>query len=304
MESSPLLIIFWVAVISVAVGLFIKSRRSKHAPENLPQLFLFWKKQSILHKLKVISCWAFFLYTLSPIYLPVIDVMMDFELGYIDHLEDMFNVYYDDVYDVYPVISAIETYFLNVGVSAALMALLTEASLKDLSAWIKKTPIAINLIRRSGDSLMLNPSISFAYACKMSNDVKRLHTVKMILNPIFSFLTAMCISGFIDNLLTYTVMQSLGHVSYDEVLGSVFATPAVIIGIVCLIAPTVITIALSKKVAARLIFIRTHLSAPAEEHTDPTPTPTPAPAAAPSPRPHFNDDGDISTAFGGSKNGR
>ena len=41
-----------------------------------------------------------------------------------------------------------------------------------------------------------------------------------------------------------------------------------------------------------------------DPNPDPTPTPTPAPAEAPTPRPHFNDDGDISTAFGVSKNGR
>ena len=293
--------IFWVALIVIIIGLISKFKKAKYAPENLPQLFISWKKKSLIHMLKVLSTWAFFLYTFSPIILQILDLIMDYELGYIDYIEDLLYVEINSYSDFIPIISAIETYFLNVGVSGAIMNFLKEASIKDLSSYLKKTPIASELIRTSGDTFMLNPSIAFAHTCNVFKDVRRAHTTKLIIAPICSFITAMCVSSFIDAVITFSYEQSRYPSSSEEMIESIFTTPAFIIGLICLILPIIISISLSRKANKRMYEARTHICAPRATHSSPSPSPTPAPAptAAPTRRTYYNDDGDVSKAFGG-----
>ena len=305
MESSPLFIVFLVVAIAVIVGRLIKSRKQQYRPESLPQLFDCWRKQSIIRKLKALATWAFFLYTFSPVYLPLIDTIMDYELGYVDYVESLFEVRYDDnMYSFYTFLNAVETYFTNVAVSGAIMNLLKEISVKDLSGYLKKTPIASELIRTSGDTFMLNPSIAFSHTCNVFDDVRKLHTAKMIIAPICSLITTMCIYGFVDTVLTYSYMSSNGNMSEEEILEAIFTSPAVIFGVISLIIPLIIHIALSKKSSAKMVQARMMLCASPTSYTAPSSTAAAAPAptyTAPVSRPQVYDDGDVNAAFGGSK---
>ena len=233
--------------------------------------------------------------------LSLLDVMTNFELGYIDYLDSILSVSFDDITDLYPVFAVIEEFFLTVGILGAIMSFLKEAALKDLSSYLIKAPIANELIISSGDAFSLNPSISFAHTSNVFKDIRGLHTAKMIFAPIASFITAMCFSSFVVELITYSIMQSLYPGSSDDVLTSVFLTPAVFVGSFLIITCAVLSIVLYKKARARMDEARVSIIAaasycePALAHSY---------TAETVPEADFDENENLNNAFGASKSDR
>ena len=199
-----------------------------------------------------------------------------------------------------PLIDAIYNYFLNLAIIVAVVKLLSEASVKSLSAWLKKIPYANELIRTSGDTFMFNPMIALAHTSNVFPEVKKTVTIKMITSPIFAFASLGCVAAFFDNLITYSVMVSFGHVTSDEALEAVLFTPSVFVFLICIIAPIVINAVFSKKNTPKMVLAYRQASIAddtyTESYAEPAPEPTPAATT------YYKDDGDVNSAFGGSKN--